>query len=93
MAVSWRGRLRAGACQCAQGTKKVVPGCPSPQYCSPCPLPQLPALTPEALGALLALYEHRTAVQGFIWGINSFDQWGGELCMVRGVGGVGRSLC
>lgn len=28
---------------------------------------------------LLALYEHRIAVQGFIWGINSFDQWGVEL--------------
>jgi len=32
-----------------------------------------------ALGQLLAIYEHRTAVQGFIWGINSFDQWGVEL--------------
>jgi len=30
-------------------------------------------------GQLLALYEHRTAVQGFVWGINSFDQWGVEL--------------
>jgi glucose-6-phosphate isomerase len=30
-------------------------------------------------GKLLALYEHRTAVQGFIWGVNSFDQWGVEL--------------
>ena len=28
---------------------------------------------------LLAIYEHRIAVQGFIWGINSFDQWGVEL--------------
>jgi len=32
-----------------------------------------------AIGQLLAIYEHRTAVQGFIWGINSFDQWGVEL--------------
>jgi glucose-6-phosphate isomerase len=32
-----------------------------------------------AVGQLLAIYEHRTAVQGFIWGINSFDQWGVEL--------------
>ncbi len=32
-----------------------------------------------AVGQLLALYEHRTAVQGFIWGLNSFDQWGVEL--------------
>ncbi|QSP95950.1 glucose-6-phosphate isomerase [Marinobacter salinisoli] len=36
-------------------------------------------LTPETLGALIALYEHRTFVQGVIWGINSFDQWGVEL--------------
>lgn len=32
-----------------------------------------------AVGQLLAIYEHRTAVQGFIWDINSFDQWGVEL--------------
>lgn len=32
-----------------------------------------------AVGQLLAMYEHRVAVQGFIWGINSFDQWGVEL--------------
>ena len=32
-----------------------------------------------AMGQLVALYEHRTAVQGFIWGINSFDQFGVEL--------------
>jgi glucose-6-phosphate isomerase len=36
-------------------------------------------LTPEALGALLALYEHKTFVEGVVWGINSFDQWGVEL--------------
>ena len=36
-------------------------------------------LTPRALGALIALYEHRIFVQGVIWGINSFDQWGVEL--------------
>ncbi len=39
----------------------------------------LDQLTPYAAGQLLALYEHRTAVQGFIWGVNSFDQWGVEL--------------
>lgn len=39
----------------------------------------LPKLTAYATGQLLALYEHRTAVQGFIWDINSFDQWGVEL--------------
>ncbi|HXF29639.1 MAG TPA: glucose-6-phosphate isomerase, partial [Chlamydiales bacterium] len=36
-------------------------------------------LTPYALGALLALYEHKIAFQGFIWGINSFDQEGVQL--------------
>ena len=36
-------------------------------------------LTPESLGALIALYEHKIFVQGIIWGINSFDQWGVEL--------------
>ncbi|UCE86653.1 MAG: glucose-6-phosphate isomerase [Deltaproteobacteria bacterium] len=39
----------------------------------------LPRLTPEALGALVALYEHKVFVQGAIWNINSFDQWGVEL--------------
>jgi glucose-6-phosphate isomerase len=36
-------------------------------------------LTPQALGALIALYEHKTLVEGAVWGINSFDQWGVEL--------------
>jgi glucose-6-phosphate isomerase len=36
-------------------------------------------LTPEALGNLVALYEHSVFTQGSIWGINSFDQWGVEL--------------
>lgn len=36
-------------------------------------------LNPFSVGQLLALFEHRTAVEGFIWGINSFDQWGVEL--------------
>lgn len=39
----------------------------------------LERLDPERLGALLALYEHKTFVEGVIWGINSFDQWGVEL--------------
>jgi glucose-6-phosphate isomerase len=39
----------------------------------------IPALTPWHLGALIALYEHKIFVQGVIWGINSFDQWGVEL--------------
>jgi glucose-6-phosphate isomerase len=36
-------------------------------------------LTPEMLGKLVALYEHKVFVQGVIWNINSFDQWGVEL--------------
>ena len=36
-------------------------------------------LSPKNLGALIAIYEHKTLVQGIIWGINSFDQWGVEL--------------
>ena len=39
----------------------------------------LDRLTPQALGALIALYEHRVFCSGAIWGINSFDQWGVEL--------------
>lgn len=37
------------------------------------------ALTPFVLGQLVSLYEHKTFVQGVIWGVNSFDQWGVEL--------------
>lgn len=36
-------------------------------------------MTPKNLGALIALYEHKTFVQGVIWQVNSFDQWGVEL--------------
>ena len=36
-------------------------------------------LTPEALGKLVALYEHSVFTQGAIWNIDSFDQWGVEL--------------
>lgn len=39
----------------------------------------LPSCDAYTVGQLLALYEHRVAVQGFVWGINSFDQWGVEL--------------
>lgn len=38
-----------------------------------------PQLTPRTLGGLIALYEHKVFVQGIIWNINSFDQWGVEL--------------
>ena len=38
-----------------------------------------PALSPSVVGQLIALYEHITFVQGIVWGIDSFDQWGVEL--------------
>jgi glucose-6-phosphate isomerase len=39
----------------------------------------LDRLTPEALGKLVALYEHSVFTQGTVWQIDSFDQWGVEL--------------
>ena len=39
----------------------------------------LDEVTPESLGMLIALYEHKVFVQGLIWGVDSFDQWGVEL--------------
>jgi glucose-6-phosphate isomerase len=39
----------------------------------------LPRLTPSTLGQLIALYEHKVLVQGIVWDVNSFDQWGVEL--------------
>jgi glucose-6-phosphate isomerase len=39
----------------------------------------LQKLTPHALGMLIALYEHKIFVQGVIWNLNSYDQWGVEL--------------
>jgi glucose-6-phosphate isomerase len=44
----------------------------------------LEQLTPQSLGALIAMYEHRVFTSGALWGINSFDQWGVEL---------GKALC
>ncbi|ADG99069.1 Glucose-6-phosphate isomerase [Segniliparus rotundus DSM 44985] len=38
-----------------------------------------PKLTPAVLGQLIALYEHQVFVEGAVWGVNSFDQWGVEL--------------
>ncbi|MDU9768401.1 glucose-6-phosphate isomerase, partial [Helicobacter pylori] len=39
----------------------------------------LEKISPSNIGALVALYEHKVFVQGVIWDINSFDQWGVEL--------------
>ncbi|MBW0148667.1 glucose-6-phosphate isomerase [Marinobacter arenosus] len=49
-------------------------------------------VTPETVGALIALYEHRTFVQGVIWGVDSFDQWGVELGKQLGKGILPRLL-
>lgn len=57
---------------------KVIPGN------RPSSLISFDLLTPEALGALIAFYEHRTYVQSVIWQINAFDQWGVELGKVMG---------
>ena len=43
-----------------------------------------PALTPSVLGQLIALYEHITFTQGVVWGIDSFDQWGGRARQATG---------
>ncbi|MBE7373476.1 glucose-6-phosphate isomerase [Pseudomonas lopnurensis] len=48
------------------------------------------SISPGRLGALIALYEHKVFVQGVIWGINSFDQWGVELGKELGKGVYGR---
>ncbi len=44
----------------------------------------LEELTPATLGALIALYEHKVLVQGTVWNVNSFDQWGVELGKILG---------
>ena len=49
-------------------------------------------VTPAILGALIAFYEHRTFVQGVIWDVDSFDQWGVELGKQLGKGILPRLL-
>lgn len=58
--------------------QKAIPGN------KPVSLVVMESLTPETLGALIALYEHKVFVQGVIWGVNSFDQFGVELGKVLG---------
>ncbi|GGX45629.1 glucose-6-phosphate isomerase [Saccharospirillum salsuginis] len=57
---------------------KVIPGN------RPCNAITFEKATPEVVGALIAMYEHKVFVQGVIWGVNSFDQWGVELGKVLG---------
>lgn len=55
--------------------------CPHRTYTgnTPSSIIWMDSLTPEALGALIVLYEHKVFCQAAIWGINAFDQWGVEL--------------
>ena len=70
-----------GRIEVVEGTLKMGTGMNSGEANFECPTNTLLAkeLTPETLGALIALYEHKIFTQGVIWGINSFDQWGVEL--------------
>ena len=67
----------------AKGAPEDEIGALAPQRAFPGDRPStlilMDRLTPETLGALIALYEHKTFVEGVIWKINSFDQWGVEL--------------
>jgi glucose-6-phosphate isomerase len=69
---------------CAQ-SEALMDGLATPNTQKACPGDRvsttfvLPALDAYHLGALLAIYEHKVFVQGTVWGINSFDQWGVEL--------------
>jgi glucose-6-phosphate isomerase len=72
-----RGRTEEEA-RAAGGEARLAPhrACPGDR---PTTSILMEELSPEALGALLALYEHKIFCQGVLWGINSFDQWGVEL--------------
>jgi len=74
---------RAQADALAWGDELLGPGARPPHAVAPGNRPStlisLPQLDARAIGALLALYEHRTFVQSVIWNINAFDQWGVEI--------------
>lgn len=70
-------RIRAEGTDEALVPHKVMPGN------RPSTTILVPVLTPSTLGQLIALYEHQVFVQGVIWGIDSFDQWGVELGKVQ----------
>lgn len=64
---------------CAEGTAEHVVNARIFSGNRPSTSIMAPRLTPRVLGSLIALYEHITFVQGVVWGIDSFDQWGVEL--------------
>ena len=67
----------------AKGLDKAAMDILAPQRAFPGNRPSslimMDRLTPQTLGALIALYEHKVLVEGVLWDINSFDQWGVEL--------------
>jgi len=69
--------LAAGGC-CEADVERLAPHKVIPGN-QPSNTLMMEKVTPETVGALIALYEHRTFVQGVIWDIDSFDQWGVEL--------------
>lgn len=75
-----RGRGNAAAdgamASTAEGVLELHRACPGNR---PSTMLVVDELNPRTLGALLALYEHKTYVQAVIWGINPFDQWGVEI--------------
>jgi len=79
------GRAEAEVCEelAAKGVAAAEIDSLAPQRTFPGDRPSafllLDRLDPERLGALIALYEHKVFVEGVLWGINSFDQWGVEL--------------
>ena len=58
---------------------RYSPSLPFRRYLNATALLPVTQVNAYHLGQMLALYEHRTAVEGFMWDINSFDQWGVEL--------------
>jgi len=73
-----QGRDRQQAQQALSDQPELVPFC-SFDGNRPSNSLLMDKLTPHNLGAVIALYEHKIFVQGVVWGINSFDQWGVEL--------------
>lgn len=83
-ALAWgrtRGDVEARLIDQGLSTSEVQEQAPHRTYAGnkPSSMIMLDELTPATLGSLLAMYEHKVFVQGWIWGINSFDQWGVEL--------------
>ena len=72
------GRNAAEALEAAGGDAEIAPHKEFPGD-RPSTTIMVPEMTPRALGALVATYEHKIFVQGAVWRINSFDQWGVEL--------------